>query len=68
MDDPRLITMAEQMTDSGDMWRRFAVKAARHCKGRATQEDSVHAMRQVLNTCADIETHTFKELLSIAGG
>lgn len=67
LDDPRLIAMAEQMTASGDMWRRFAVKAARHCKGRATQDDSVHAMRQVLNTCADIETRSFKELLSIAG-
>jgi len=67
LDDPRLITMAEQMTASGDLWRRFAVKAARHCKGRATQDDSLQAMREVLNTCADIETRTFKELLSIAG-
>ena len=67
LDDPRLTTMAEQMTASGDLWRRFAVKAARYCKGRATQDDSVHAMREVLNACADIEIRTFKELLSIAG-
>ena len=67
LDDPRLATMAEQMTASGDQWRRFAVKAARHCKGRATPDDSVSAMREVLNTCADIETRTFKEILSIAG-
>jgi hypothetical protein len=67
LDDPRLTTMAEQMTASGDQWRRFAVKAARHCKGRATRDDSVQAMREVLNTCADIETRTFKELLSIGG-
>ena len=67
LDDPRLGTMAEQMTASGDQWRRFAVKAARHCKGRATPDDSVQAMREILNTCADIESRTFKELLSIAG-
>ena len=67
LDEPRLITMAEQMTASGDQWRRFAVKAARHCKGRASQDDSVQAMREVLNVCADIETRTFKEILSIAG-
>jgi hypothetical protein len=67
LDDPRLTTLAEQMTASGDQWRRFAVKAARHCKGRATPDDSVSAMREVLNTCADIETRTFKEILSIAG-
>ncbi len=66
LDDNRLLLVADQLTASGDTWRRFAVKAARNCKGRAKDGDSFQNMREILNTCADIETHAFRELLDIA--
>jgi len=63
--DDRLLGVSEQLTASGDTWRRFAVKAAKNCKGRANAEDSFQAMKETLNTCADIETQAFKELIDI---
>jgi hypothetical protein len=63
--DKRLLGVSEQLTASGDTWRRFAVKAAKNCKGRAKAEDSFQAMKETLNTCADIETQAFKELIDI---
>lgn len=63
--EERLLPIADQLTESGDTWRRFAVKAAKNCKGRAKPEDSFQAMRETLNTCAEIETNAFKELLTI---
>jgi len=65
LDDNRLLSVSAQLTDSGDTWRRFAVKAARNCKGRATEADSFGAMGDILRTCADIETNAFRELLDI---
>lgn len=67
LSDSRLISASERLTESGDTWRKFAVKAAKNCKGRATEADSFAAMRETLNKCADIETEVFKELLEIVG-
>lgn len=63
--EQRLMEVSLQLTESGDTWRRFAVKAARHCKGRAREEDSFEAMGETLRTCSRIETKAFKELLDI---
>jgi hypothetical protein len=63
--EKRLMAVSTQLTESGDTWRRFAVKAARNCKGRATVDDSFEAMAETLRTCAKIETEAFKELLDI---
>ncbi len=67
LDDDRLLSVSDLLTSSGDTWRKFAVKAARYCKGRANGDDSFEVMCHLLNTCADIETRAFKELLDIAG-
>jgi len=66
LNDKRLLAVSEQLTASGDTWRKFAVKAAKNCKGRAREGDSFPAMREILNQCADIETAAFRELLDIA--
>lgn len=63
--DDRFLGVSEQLTVSGDTWRRFAVKAAKNCKGRAKETDSFQAMKETLNTCADIETQAFDELIAI---
>lgn len=67
LEDKRLLSVSEQLTESGDTWRKFAVQAARYCKGRATGDDSFEVMCSLLNTCADIETNAFRELLDIVG-
>jgi len=38
MQSDLLASASEQMTQAGDMWREFAVNAARVCKGRNTSE------------------------------
>ena len=65
--EDRFLAVSEQLTESGDTWRKFAVQAARYCKGRATGDDAFGSMCSLLDTCADIETNAFKELLDIVG-
>ena len=66
LDLPRVGELSAEMTNIGDLWRRFAVSGARHCKGRARAEDSYEAMAATLRECADRETALYRELLSLA--
>jgi hypothetical protein len=60
---PQLEAVSKTMTDTGDLWRKFAVVGARICKGRAAKEDSYAQMSDILRTCADKEKQIYKELM-----
>lgn len=61
----RLMAVSEKLTETGDMWREFAVSGARNCKGRASEEDSYPAMANILRDCAEREKKIYQELLDI---
>lgn len=62
LNDSQLSVFSERMTVIGDLWRGFAVAAARNCKGRATQNDSYGNMADMLRECADREQRLYLEL------
>lgn len=59
---PALKESASLLTYSGDLWRQFAVIAARICKGRARKGDSYEAMAEKLRECAAFEQQVFSGL------
>ncbi len=65
LNDSRLLTLSEQMTAAGDMWRKVAVIGARICKGRASDQDTYDAMAELLKACASGEKQIYKELMEI---
>jgi hypothetical protein len=65
LNDDRLNDLSSKMTQAGDGWRKFAVMAARNCKGRATESDSFGAMADLLRECAEKEASIYRELLGI---
>ncbi len=60
--------MAATMTGIGDRWRESAVRAARNCKGRASEEDSFAAMADILRDCAAREEILYRDLRDLVGG
>jgi hypothetical protein len=63
LDNPRLLDISGQMTDTGDLWRKLAVVGARICKGRASGSDTYARMAEMLRECAQKETSIYTDLL-----
>jgi len=63
LDNPRLVEISEEMTATGDLWRKSAVIGARICKGRASADESYSAMADVLRDCASKEARVYKQLM-----
>ncbi len=51
---------ARMMTDAGDHWRLFALRASKMCKGRESLD--VALLDEILNGCADRETAVWQRL------
>ena len=62
LDNPKLKELSFEMTQIGDMWRDFAVEAARVYKKRSSQPDVYNVLADQLNTIADKEEVFFKKL------
>lgn len=62
MDNPTLKELSFEMTAIGDMWRDFAVEAARVYKKRSSQQDVYNMLADRLTAIADREEIFFKEL------
>lgn len=60
---PRMAGLSEQMTETGDLWRKSAVIGARICKGRASESDSYSAMADLLRECAKRESNVYRGLM-----
>ncbi|MBU3916172.1 BtrH N-terminal domain-containing protein [bacterium] len=57
-----LFKLSERLTETGDLWRDFAVGAARNCKRRATENESYPHLAEILLECADREEGIFTDL------
>jgi len=57
-----LLEAAKEMTIIGDMWRDFAVAAARVCKARPVEGESYASVSEMLYRLADGEEQLFKTL------
>ncbi len=62
LNHPGLLEAAKDMTTTGDMWRDFAVAAARVCKARPVEGESYASVSKMLNGLADKEEQLFKTL------
>lgn len=64
LEDDRLFSWAASLTAAGDLWRDFAVIAARICKDRAKPDDTYAAMAECIYGCAAIEEQVYKSLMA----
>jgi len=60
LDRPVLAEMAQELTDVGDEWRRFALNAAKMCKDRMSMDYGLLA--DILMHCADGEERIYRRL------
>lgn len=65
LDKPALFDISKEMTETGDLWREFAVVGAKHCKGRLSAEETYPEMSKILLECAGREEDIFKKLMKI---
>lgn len=60
LDKPALTTIAKDLTDVGDEWRRFALHAAKMCKDRMPMDYG--QLADMLAGCADGEERIYRRL------
>lgn len=60
--DNRFRELSTQMTEAGDMWREFAVEAARLCKNREGQGVTYDSVSEMLMKIADKEEEVIRKL------
>jgi hypothetical protein len=63
MGDDRLKQASKQLTDAGDEWRRFALRATKMVRGRESLD--LRALSDQLNVVADREANVWKGLKAI---
>jgi hypothetical protein len=63
MGDERLALASKQLTDAGDEWRRFALRATKMVRGREPM--NLSALSAALNDIADREAAVWKPLKKI---
>lgn len=63
LDSASLKEAAAAMTEAGDHWRLFALRASKMCKGREKMDTAL--LNEILNGCADREAAVWKMLDSI---
>ena len=63
MNDDRLAQASKQLTDAGDEWRRFALRATKMVRGREAM--NLPALSAVLNDVADREAAVWQQLKAI---
>ncbi len=62
LEAPLLDECARSLVRAGDVWRQFAVMAARICKGRPRSADTYPAMAELVRSCAGIEKEVYARL------
>jgi uncharacterized protein DUF4872/butirosin biosynthesis protein H-like len=60
-----LLTISANLTETGDLWREFAVGAARNLKNRAKEHDSFPHLAEILFECSDRERKIFTDLKNL---
>lgn len=64
LDSAPLKEAATAMTEAGDHWRLFALRASKMCKGREKMDTA--SLNDILNGCADREAQAWKMLAQIS--
>ncbi len=67
MEDDRFYDLSRDMTETGDLWREFALRGARLCKGRAKDNESYKSLADLVRNCADREEALLSRLWSLVG-
>ena len=65
LENDELITISQQFTKAGDLWRNAAVHAAGIYKGRIGEQSDFNLMGDYFFEIAEIEKNAFKELREI---
>ena len=60
LNNAELKVAATAMTEAGDHWRLFALRASKMCKGREPMDTKL--LNDILNGCADLEVKAWKLL------
>lgn len=63
LNNDQLLAASKQLTDAGDEWRRFALRATKMIRGR--EELNLKTLSDVLNHVADCEVEVWKKLKAI---
>jgi hypothetical protein len=64
---PGLGEAAVMLSETGDLWRQFAVKGAQLCKGHDTREEIFGEMAGIIRDCANREEKVFVMLKKAIG-
>jgi len=64
LNNETLLKASKDLTDAGDEWRRFALRATKMVRGR--EEMNLHALSDVLNGVADKEAAVWGQLKNFA--
>jgi len=59
---PHVKDAAKMMSENGDLWREFAVKGARLCKGHETSKEIYNELAALVRECAEHEEKIFRLL------
>ena len=65
---PELGELSIEITDIGDHWREFALRAARICKQRPAEGDDYDSIAGILLECAAREERFFRKLKGLCAG
>ena len=62
---PALAEAGQQLTETGDRWREFAVRGAMLCKGQGDDASAYAELAAILRDCADREERIFRRLKEV---
>jgi hypothetical protein len=62
LQEDRLMSISDQFTKAGDLWRSSAVQMAGIYKGRLTEQKDYDAITDIMTEISDIEKNAFKQL------
>ena len=62
---PVLAEAGQQLTETGDRWREFAVRGAMLCKGQGDDATAYDELAAILRDCADREERIFRRLKEV---
>jgi len=65
LQDDRLISISEQITKAGDLWRSSAVQMAGIYKGRLTEQKDFNDVTNLMYEIAEVEKYAFKKLAKL---
>lgn len=65
MQNDQLLSVSEQMTQAGDMWRDSALQMSGIYKGRLTEQKDFNTCAQLMEEISAVEKKAFQELLKI---